>query len=62
MEEAPENSKELSHPAHASGMNDYVFPFSILGCLQKGRIERTACLNHSLLQTGKMPWKLLKWW
>jgi len=23
MEEAPENSKELSHSAHANGMNEY---------------------------------------
>ena len=62
MEEASENSKELSHSSHASGVNEYVVPFSILGYLQNGRIERTACLNHSLLQTGKMSWKLLKWW
>jgi hypothetical protein len=34
-------------------MNEYVVPFSILGYLQNGRIERTACLNYSLLQTGK---------
>jgi hypothetical protein len=24
MEEAPENGKELSHSAHANGMNEYV--------------------------------------
>jgi len=62
MEEAPENCKESSHSSHASGMNKYVVPSSILGYLQNGRIERAAWLNHSLLQTEKMPWKLLKWW
>jgi len=25
MEEAPENGKELSHSAHANGMNEYRF-------------------------------------
>ena len=25
MEEAPENSKELSHSAHANGMNEFIF-------------------------------------
>jgi len=43
-------------------MNEYVVPFSILGYLQNGRIERAAWLNHGLLQTGILPWKLLKWW
>jgi hypothetical protein len=55
-------SKELSHSAHINGVNEYVVPFSILGYLQNGRIERTTCVNHSLLQTGKMSWKLLKCW
>jgi hypothetical protein len=30
MEEAPENSKELSHPAHAKGMNDCKFMYNSL--------------------------------
>jgi hypothetical protein len=25
MEEAPENVKELSHSAHANGMNEYIY-------------------------------------
>jgi hypothetical protein len=54
MEEAPENNKESLRSVRASGMNEYVVPFSVLDYLQNGRIERTACLNHSLLQTGKM--------
>ena len=27
MEEAPENSKELSHSAHANGMNEWISLF-----------------------------------
>jgi hypothetical protein len=35
MEEAPENGKELSHSAHANGMNEYL---GIILCCDKMKV------------------------
>jgi hypothetical protein len=46
MEEAPENGKESSHPAHANGMNEYLLKL----CLRE--VFHIRC--YSLIKTCKL--------